>query len=208
MWYKINWIYVWSQKVRPSGWLPSDYQEVEYIQSSGTQYFVLGSSFKASYKSVIDFEMVVTWWDYIPLWVHNGSWIRYGIDAYWWYFMVISWWGSWTNTKSEDKNRHTIIIDKSNASVDWTSYSIAYSTYTYNRWIWVFWYNNSSNGVVAYNASIKMYKLDIYDEDWTHIYDLVPCYRKLDSVIGMYDAVNNVFYTNSWTWTFTKWPNV
>jgi hypothetical protein len=40
--------------------LPSEYQEVEYIQSSGTQYFVVGSSFKTSYKSVIDLEMVVT----------------------------------------------------------------------------------------------------------------------------------------------------
>jgi hypothetical protein len=38
--------------------------------------------------------------------------------------------------------------------------------------------------------------------------DLVPCYRKSDSVIWMYDTVNDVFYTNDWSWTFTKWPDV
>jgi hypothetical protein len=24
----------------------------------------------------------------------------------------------------------------------------------------------------------------------------------------MYDAVNGVFYTNQWSWAFTKWPDV
>ncbi len=38
--------------------------------------------------------------------------------------------------------------------------------------------------------------------------DLVPCYRKSDHVIGMYDLAANTFYTNVGTGTFTKGANV
>lgn len=36
----------------------------------------------------------------------------------------------------------------------------------------------------------------------------VPCYRKADGVIGMYDTVNKVFYTNAGTGSFTKGADV
>ena len=32
--------------------------------------------------------------------------------------------------------------------------------------------------------------------------DLIPCYRKVDNVAGMYDLVNDVFYTNEGTGEF------
>ena len=34
--------------------------------------------------------------------------------------------------------------------------------------------------------------------------NLIPCYRKQDDVIGMYDSVSDTFYTNSGTGSFTK----
>ena len=40
------------------------------------------------------------------------------------------------------------------------------------------------------------------------IRDMYPCYRKSDNVIGMYDVVNAVFYTNSGTGTFVKGADV
>ncbi len=205
----ISKVFLWDTQVRPSSRLPSAYQEVEYIQSSWTQYFVVGSSFKTSYKFVIDLEMVTIWWDYIPLWaLTNDASKRYWINAYGSYFKVIAWWSSWRNTKSEDKNRHTFTLNKSTATVDWTNYSMSYVNYTFSWWIWVFGYHNVTNDDVAYKASAKIYKLEIYDENWTLIYNLVPCYRKADTEIWMYDLVNDTFYTNSWTWTFTKWGDV
>lgn len=185
------------------------YKRVEYIQSSWTQYFVVWSSFKTSYKSVIDMEMVTTWWDYIPLWllINDGS-KRYWINAYGSYFKVIAWWSSWRNTKSEDKNRHTFTLNKSTATVDWTNYSMSYVNYTFNWWIGVFGYHNVTIDDAGYKASAKIYKLDIYDENWNHIFDLYPVYRKSDNVIWMLDIVNKVFYTNQWSWSFTKWPDI
>ena len=38
--------------------------------------------------------------------------------------------------------------------------------------------------------------------------NLVPCYRKQDGEIGMYDLVNGVFYTNSGSGTFIKGEDV
>lgn len=190
-------VYLWNR-------LPSAYQEVEYIQSSGTQYFILWNQFKTSYKSVIDLQMVITWGDYVPLGIRDTSY-RYWIDVWWGYFTIISGGSSWTNTVAEDTNRHSITIDKTTAIVDGNNYSISYIDRTINYWLGVFCYNDIWSA--GYMASMKMYKLDIYDENWTLIYNLVPCYRKLDTEIWMYDMVNGVFYTNSWTWTFTKWQD-
>ena len=39
----------------------------------------------------------------------------------------------------------------------------------------------------------------------TLVRDLVPCYRKSDGVVGMYDIVNKKFYTNSFQGTYW-WP--
>ena len=50
--------------------------------------------------------------------------------------------------------------------------------------------------------SFKAYEYDVL------IRDMIPCYRKADHVIGMYDLVNDVFYTNSGTGTFYKGPDV
>jgi hypothetical protein len=196
-------VYVWNR-------LPSTYQEVEYIQSSWTQRVEIWSIFKTSYKITIDFQMTATWGDQIPVWVReiiSGTQYRYGINAYSSNFKVISWWSSWSNTISEDTNRHTITIYKTTATVDGTNYSCSYVDHTFNMWIYVFDYNIfswSSN----FPSKNRLYKLDVYDENWNHIHDVVPCYRKSDNVIWLYDLVNNQFYTNSWTGTFSKWSDV
>ena len=38
--------------------------------------------------------------------------------------------------------------------------------------------------------------------------NLVPCYRREDNVAGMYDIINNVFYTNAGSGSFTVGPDV
>lgn len=47
-----------------------------------------------------------------------------------------------------------------------------------------------------------------YDKSDTLICDLVPCYRKSDGVIGMYDIVRNTFLTNIGSGAFTKGADV
>jgi hypothetical protein len=49
----------------------------------------------------------------------------------------------------------------------------------------------------------KLYNLKLYQNDII-IRDFIPCYRKSDNVIGLYDLVNQMFYTNAGTGTFLK----
>lgn len=39
-------------------------------------------------------------------------------------------------------------------------------------------------------------------------YEFIPCYRKSDNVAGMYDVVNGVFYTNAGTGSFIVGSNI
>ena len=50
--------------------------------------------------------------------------------------------------------------------------------------------------------------MKIWNDSNVLVRDFIPCYRKSDNVAWLYDLVNNIFYTNSGTWTFTVWPNV
>ena len=52
----------------------------------------------------------------------------------------------------------------------------------------------------------KIYSTKVYDDNIL-IRDLVPCYRKSDNVIGMFDLVNSVFYANAGSGTFLKGNN-
>ncbi len=56
-------------------------------------------------------------------------------------------------------------------------------------------------------ARAKIYSVQIYDGN-TLIRNLVPVRRDSDGTLGMYDTVNNVFYTNSGTGTFVAGADV
>jgi len=60
------------------------------------------------------------------------------------------------------------------------------------------WFGSSGSGQAGKIYSVKIYK------DGELIRRFIPAYRKSDNVIGMYDTVNDVFYTNAGTGTFTK----
>ena len=77
-------------------------------------------------------------------------------------------------------------------------------------------YNNSPNYahifVFALNgntlpSTCKVSKFQLYENE-VLIRNYIPCYRKSDNVIGMYDIVTKTFFTNAGTGTFTKGNNV
>ena len=83
-------------------------------------------------------------------------------------------------------------------------------TYTKSK-IFIFasqWLNRSySNTMAYYSGEFKLYHFTV-SQNGTAVRDMYPSYRKSDNVIGMYDTVNKVFYTNQGTGTFYKGPNV
>ena len=61
--------------------------------------------------------------------------------------------------------------------------------------------NHTSSGY-SQLSTVKIYSFKLWDNGVLKR-NLVPVSRKSDNVLGMYDTVNNVFYTNSGTGTFT-----
>lgn len=51
-------------------------------------------------------------------------------------------------------------------------------------------------------STTTLYKLKFYDNG-NLIRDFIPCYRNSDNEVGLYDLVNDVFYTNQGTGSFT-----
>lgn len=70
---------------------------------------------------------------------------------------------------------------------------------------YIFGRNNS--GSIGNQTVMRFYYLQIY-MDGVLVRDYVPCYRKADSVIGMYDLVTNSFFTNAGSGTFEKGDDV
>ena len=180
--------------------LPSEYQEVEYIESSWTQKINTWYTTNSNMRVECEFYTTNTATNNVIFATENWSWA--------WSNYILC----FTNntdfligTNSETKfsgtalsTKHNVEFSLSSITLDSTTITKSSSVGTYN--ISLFQWNGNSGKVRIY--SFKAYT-------WaTQERDLIPCYRKNDSVIWMYDLVNNTFYTNAWSWAFTKWPNV
>ena len=64
---------------------------------------------------------------------------------------------------------------------------------------------SSTSGTLDDAGNSRIYKVKIWDGNLL-IRNMVPCYRKNDSVAGMYDLANGVFYTNAGSGTFGYIP--
>lgn len=203
---KVSKIYVWNTLVRPT--FKDLYQEVEYIQSTWTQY--INTSIAAS----------DTKWVYMKLSTQDRSTdLVYFWASAWGDTRFVIWNASnqmyiaWNSKNNVSISANTIYEVKNNylndrkiylnTSLVTSSLWTLSSSNTYN--VKIFAWNYSWN--TSFNCKIRLYSLKISDSG-NIIADFVPCYRKSDSVIWLYDLVNNQFYTNAWSWTFTKWSDV
>lgn len=67
-------------------------------------------------------------------------------------------------------------------------------------------YGNNISGAVTQKVSMKLYSFQIYDGN-ALVRDYIPC-KNPDSTIGLYDLVNSVFYTNAGSGIFTAGPEI
>ena len=100
---------------------------------------------------------------------------------------------------------HHADLNKNVYTLDNFTHTFASSTFQSSHNCYIFGVN--ANGSVSSSPSMKLYSFLLYDNEKL-IREFIPCYRKSDSVIGLYDIVNDVFYTNSGTGTFSKGANV
>lgn len=188
--------------------LPSEYQEVEYIESTGTQYIDTG--YKANNNSSVEIEVsdMVVIDRYVAIFGAREG----GLNQFWCFFtqnthIINAGYNNQTSTGVLINNYTKINLDKNKFFVnDELKFEFEKQDFSCNYNLYLFCVNNL--GSVQYlNNSVRIYSCKIYDNN-NLVRDFVPCYRKSDNVIGMYDLANNIFYTNSGTGDFLKGADI
>lgn len=183
--------------------LPPGYQAVEYIESTGEQYIDTG----VAYNSNLSFETVASFIDKDTV---NGL---FGTDDYIFSaYMRTDGTAKFQNKQSQRfvstvLNLNTFYDFKANVNGFWvdgvlsSAESDSGNIPTSNIFI---------SKSCKYWGRIKIESFRMYSDSnfTTIIRDYVPCYRKSDGEIGLFDKVNNVFYTNDGTGEFLKGEDV
>ena len=180
--------------------LPSGYRQLEYIQSTGTQYIDTGVVPRSNTR--VDTDCDIT---YGTDWVMIlGS---YDPNKYfsWWAngAKIYAYYGTSNKNVAGENGKQTLYANKNIWTAGNSAMSFSEVSFTANFSIYLFTVNNGGN---YSKASMKLYSCQIYDND-TLVRDYVPC-QKPDGTIGLWDDVNSVFYGNAGTGTFTAGPAV
>lgn len=197
--------------------LPNEYQQVEYIESNGTQYIDTGIIPDENYGFYVDIYFDVNIDTNSPSIKilgsslrNNGAWGGVTLSSYGstsggqmtWFSKS----GQLINPYLASKTRMQcyFVNDIYSTSLDNSTTSIPKSVYDNICGSIYLFAIHSEEGVYFNTTScLKIYEYKTYNNSDV-VQDFIPCYRKSDNEIGMYDTVNNKFYTNQGTGTFKK----
>lgn len=186
--------------------LPDGYTQVEYLQSSGTQYIDTGFKPNQNTAITIDLDLDGSFSQYCsPFGARTGN------TAQFWTFTnkgSTTWAARYATTEQSVSKaitgRRSISLNKNTFSVDETSATFASASFQsqYNMWIFA----TNSSGTAQYLCKAKIYSAQIYD-DGVLIRNFVPA-RNASGTLGLYDTVNGAFYTNAGSGTFTAGADI
>ena len=187
--------------------LPNGYTQVEYIQSSGTQYIDTGFKPNQDTRVVTKFDMIQTDTAWRKLWGSGSG--SYNLDFALWNYGTIklqSYYGTKNNTAvpitsmslNVDANKNIWEYSGETITFDKNNFTCAYSMYIFNV--------NKDDNSQYFPGMMKLYLFKIYDND-VLVRDFIPC-KNPSGVIGLYDLVNNQFYQNAGSGTFIAGPEI
>lgn len=206
--------------------LPSAYQRIRYLESTGTQYINTGKLPTDNTRMQLKYYTT-----------SNGSFYcagaRSGASTI--YFAQS---GATSGAKVSCTVNGTSVTAQDSGGVDFkrvssgqlfeimiqtntdSTYDYSIVDYTHNKYFRTTGVSYTPMGVVsnpiylfALNTSYvvsgtnRCYYFKLY-RDGRIILDGVPCYRKSDGVAGLYDLVTGTFFTNSGTGEFVKGPDI
>lgn len=185
------------------GWslVPDEYQQVDYIQTSGGEYLSTGVTGTARWEFDIQFTNPTTrqlmgyggtgaeYWG-IANASGNAGGGKYGL-------------ASWSYINIDAGNRDNIVHNygengKYYLDVNGSSISLGVTNVTSKE----YGLFNLGSASGDYDVKAKLYRLKAI-QGGELVRDFIPCYRKSDGVVGLYDRVNDKFYTNSGSGSFT-----
>lgn len=197
----------------PGGGLPSEYQQVEYLQSTGSQYIDTGYTFDKPlwrieadcvFDNVNNNHMFGMYYGYEPNVVVYGG-VYQGNNTN---YQIV-------NSTIPAGTRVTAIIDITDKSISINSATDSFyheyagdfgpTSSVYKFVLFACW-STWTNALWGYGQG-KIYRIKWFSDD-DLVFDFVPCYRKLDNKPGMYDMVSGTFKTNVGTGEFICGPDV
>lgn len=194
--------------------LPSQYQEVEYIQSSGTQY--IDSAVKGSSNLRVEMKAQMTANSIVTPFLFGAR--NSGTVASFCMFFYTSGGNAWFCDYQTSANRYkfdsSVVTKTGILEVDanknvWTVNGITKNfnaaSFQSSHNLYLFAINNG--GTVADWMPGKIFYCRLYDSGIL-VRDFVPCYRKSDKVAGFYDLVSGAFFGNAGTGSFVAGSDV
>ena len=188
--------------------LPSGYTQLEYIQSSGTQYINTGfKSPSSGLKIALGFEYIA---DHSEETLFGSE--KNGVYSICPYGNPEFYVGSTIKLLSysaELNTRYNLVVEAKNNKLTTTWNEISY-TGSYSGSLEstqdIYLFANHINNSVGQIVSIKLYECSMYAND-VMTRNFIPC-KNPSGVIGLYDSVNSVFYANAGTGRFIAGPEV
>lgn len=184
--------------------LPEGYQEVEYLESSGTQHIDLGYTTELpslehdlTFENLSNGSVVFGNSNTSATTTHIG---RTTSNSPWrisYYYM-----GTLVEGNHYKGDKISAVVNNANGEIVEDGITLATITGSSGSARLIMFGAFSNGGNIDHaNARIYSYKQTNLSTD-TIVYNLVPCYRTTDDVAGFYDLANNAFLTNDGTGSF------
>lgn len=197
----------------PGELLPYGYTQVEYIQSSGTQYIDTGlaPSFPMKVEMTVETTTGSSTVDKMVLASTDGT--NGTVPVYWyngtWYAEIGKTGGQSASGTLKDNTKYNVVFTATSSKhslvvngatlVEKTG-SLTGSTKP------LFLFARNNNGTASHFSTAKIYSLKLYSNG-VLVRDYVPC-KNGSGVVGLYDVANDVFYQNAGTGTFAAGEEV
>ena len=191
---------------KPVSPLPDGYTQLEYIESTGTQYIDTRFYPNQDTRIIIDAQALSMSPEYFCIFGTRGStnskryeFLKSGQSFYSPYNTSAG------STMAGTTVRGTIDKNKNITSFNEATFSTQnYSYFECDKSLLIFACN--SNGNATLHGSIRVYSCKIYDNG-TLVINLLPC-KNNSGVVGLFDTVNNQFFENAGTGSFIAGPEI
>lgn len=194
------------------GRLPSEYQQVEWIGARGSQYLKTNVSANSNVDVFIEFMIMDSNSSDNALFGASSNtymyWCNiYGNQVHWRYNKYISGnlgsieYNTWHTTNTVKNAIYINGVLKTTISGEPFAIEEPYDVF------WIFALNANGNPFICRGINIRKI---VFTDNTTdkELLNCIPCYRKSDGVIGMYDLISRVFLTNQGSGTFTKGADI
>ena len=199
--------------------LPVGYDELEYIESTGTQHIDTGVTITPTMAVEADVQVTViekqarifgNARDSDPGYLSFALYMN-GANQSQWATAMKDDGGDWvTSSVTADTTRHTHKLDCTSSTrkykLDGTDKGNAHPTVTKSTDGSLYLFANHGTNTSAY-AKMRLYSCQIYDSG-NVAHDYVPARRLSDSALGLYDTETDVFLPNAGTGKFCPGPAV